>query len=602
MKKSFNWKNIWFRQNLCHRISRQYILLFLTTIFVMSLFLVRITAKLTKEESLNMSELLMGRLQNEFTSKLEHVETTINTIYFHDQICEMIASQEDPGSDYEKIVEARKVKEVLANIQYVQKDIDSIWLYSLQNLRKYENTNKGGYRFDTDVKTILTKEKIREIIDAEGRICIELAASDEQVGSDGTMFTVYKAILGDNAVTPIGIIKINFKMQVLSTMEKQIQKYNGGEFFILDEKGELIYSTLKEQLNLSKIKENWLVSKNETQDIVRDVEGEKYFITRYEEGTLQWKFFFMIPEKAVEKNGKILSLYIFVTGMLAIVLSAILIFRTAKKFTTPIIGITKHLKKIENGDFVHIQVDYEYEDEIHNLINGVNHMTDRIDDLINREYEAKLLLKDAQFNRLVAQINPHFLYNVMENISGIGYSRNILELSLITENLVDMLKYCIDDKMTAVFLETELKYVRKYLEIQNYRFNGGIKLETDIPQKLMKETVLKFMIQPIVENAIIHGLSEKCYQGRIWIKAWESEDQIYISVEDDGIGMKPEMLEMLNKNEIMRDAGTGTKTHIGIWNVVNRIKLYFGEQYGICYESIPEKGTKVTVFIPKQTR
>lgn len=602
MKKSFCWKNIWFRQNLCHRISRQYILLFLTAIFVMSLFLVRITAKLTKEESLNMSGLLMERLQNEFTSRLEHVETTINTIYFHDQICEMIASQEEPNSDYEKIVEARKVKEVLANIQYVQKDIDSIWLYSLQNSRKYENTNKAGYRFDTDVKTILTKEKIREIIDAEGRICIELAAGDEQVGSGGTMFTVYKAILGDNAVTPIGIIKINFKMQVLSTMKKQIQKYNGGEFFILDEKEELIYSTLKEQLNLSKIKENWLVSTNETQDIVRDVEGEKYFITRYEEGTLQWKFFFMIPEKAVEKNGKILSLYIFVTGMLAIALSAILIFRTAKKFTTPIIGITKHLKKIEKGDFVHIQVDYEYEDEIHNLIYGVNHMTDRIDDLINREYEAKLLLKDAQFNRLVAQINPHFLYNVMENISGIGYSRNIPELSLITENLVDMLKYCIDDKMTAVFLETELKYVRKYLEIQNYRFNGGIKLETDIPQKLMKETVLKFMIQPIVENAIIHGLSEKCYQGCIWIKAWESEEQIYISVEDDGIGMKPEMLEMLNKNEIMRDSGTGTKTHIGIWNVVNRIKLYFGEQYGICYESIPEKGTKVTVFIPKQTR
>lgn len=602
MKKSFCWKNIWFRQNLCHRISRQYILLFLTAIFVMSLFLVRITAKLTKEESLNMSGLLMERLQNEFTSRLEYVETTINTIYFHDQICDMIASQEDPVSDYEKIVEARKVKEVLANIQYVQKDIDSIWLYSLRNSRKYENTNKAGYRFDAEVKKVLSEEKIQKIIDANGRLCIELAAHEEQEGSEGTMFTAYKVIFGDNAVSPIGIIKINFKMQVLSTMAKQIQKFNGGEFFILDEKEELIYSTLKKQLELSEIKENELLNSDEIQDIVWNISGEKYFITSYKEETLQWKFFFMIPEKAVEKNGKILSLYIFVTGVLAIVLSAVLIFRTAKKITTPIKGITKHLKKIENGDFVHVQVDYEYEDEIYNLICGVNHMTDRIDELINREYEAKLLLKDAQFNRLVAQINPHFLYNVMENISGIGYSRNIPELSLITENLVDMLKYCIDDKMTAVFLETELKYVRKYMEIQNYRFNGGIKLETDIPQSLMKETVLKFMIQPIVENAIIHGLSEKCYQGCIWIKAWEKDEQIYISVEDDGIGMEPEILEKLNKNENVRENGVGSKSHIGIWNVVNRIKLYFGDQYGICYESTQDKGTKVTIFIPKQTR
>lgn len=602
MKKSYLGKRVRFRQNLCYRISRQYILLFLATIFVMSLFLVRITAKLTKEESLNMSELLMERLQNEFTSRLEHVETTINTIYFHDQICDIVASRDETLSDYEKIVEAKKVKEVLANIQYVQKDIDSIWLYSLRNSRKYENTNKFGYRFDTDVKKTLSKEKIENIIDAKGRICIEPAVQEEQTGADGTMFTVYKAMLGDNAVTPIGIIKINFEMQILPTMEKQIQNYNGGEFFILDENQEVIYSTLKTSLDFMKMQDNWMIQNDVVEDSVHNMDGESYFINRYEEEVLQWKFFFMIPQKAVEKNGKILSLYILVTGILAIILSGVFIFRTAKKFTIPIIGITEHLKKIEKGDFIHVPVDYEYEDEIQNLICGVNHMADRIDELINREYEAKLLLKDAQFNRLVAQINPHFLYNVMENISGIGYSRNIPELSLITENLVDMLKYCIDDKMTAVFLETEMKYVRKYLEIQNYRFNGGIKLQTDIPQKLMKETVLKFMIQPIVENAIIHGLSEKFYQGNIWIKAWEENNCIYISVEDDGIGMKPEVLEKLNKNELVKETGADIKTHIGIWNVVNRIKLYFGEEYGILYESITGMGTKVTVFIPKQTR
>lgn len=589
-------KAFFVEQRLCYRMSRQYIALLLITMFVMSFLCSLIASNRTRHDNLVLSDVLLKQISDEFMSKIENMESLVNIIYFYESVCDTIEQKDINTSEYEQLMEAKEIYEVLKNLKYMQRDIDSIYLYSLMNDRYYGISGEEGFQFDVDAN-FFEEEKKKELLKKGGKIYIELA--QEQSEASGMMFTAYKVIMGDDAATPVGIIKMDFYMEALANMKESIQKSNQGEFIILNQEGQTVYSTAEYE-NIDRMvklaEENW--EENNLLDVTLD--GKKYFFNVYHVERLQWKIVFLIPQRMIEQNGKDIVNAICLVGIIAILISSLFVFKLTSRFTNPIIEITKHLKEIKRGNFIPIRLKYEYKDEIQDLIDGVNLMTERIDTLIKNEYEIQLQAKDAHFNMLVAQINPHFLYNVMENISGIGYSRKIPELSLITENLVDLLKYSINNKSIVVSIETELEYVTKYLEIQNYRFGDRIHLETDIQDVLLNSMILKFTIQPIVENAVVHGLAEKDYWGTIKISAQEQGENISIVVEDDGIGIDPELLAELNGGGNMEKIGESKKTHIGVRNVANRIKIYFGEEYGIIYRSIVGEGTQVIISIPKR--
>ncbi|MCC8045601.1 MAG: sensor histidine kinase [Clostridiales bacterium] len=218
-----------------------------------------------------------------------------------------------------------------------------------------------------------------------------------------------------------------------------------------------------------------------------------------------------------------------------------------------------------------------------------------------RRYEWELLLKQANLSTLQSQINPHFLYNTMECIRGMALLADQEDIADISLALSNFFRYSISAKSDIVTLKSELENVENYCRIQQYRFSHRFRLIVDGAERASEAVMPKLILQPIVENAILHGLADFTEGGEIFIQVRRVGKNVVITVSDNGQGMTPEQLSALvdKIHEVsILDSGDENHTGIGMLNVNRRIKLYFGEQYGISICSCPGAGTDVEVLIP----
>lgn len=224
---------------------------------------------------------------------------------------------------------------------------------------------------------------------------------------------------------------------------------------------------------------------------------------------------------------------------------------------------------------------------------------------VEREHSARILDKQTRINALQSQINPHFLYNTLESIRGQAIAEGNREIAAMIEALASFFRYSISHKHYLVTLREEIANVRNYFLIQEYRFNGKFSLEliTDGDSEVMECYVPRLTIQPIVENAIFHGLEKKSGKGKVTIRMERTEKRLLIMVSDDGIGMDVQTLNMLNDKilkhsqcsegeEASRGAG------IALVNVNKRIELVFGQEYGLHIYSTKGMGTDVEIVLP----
>ncbi len=233
-------------------------------------------------------------------------------------------------------------------------------------------------------------------------------------------------------------------------------------------------------------------------------------------------------------------------------------------------------------------------------VSGLKGATD-IDFFINKLYSIKLRQKEAELNSLQNQINPHFLYNTLESIRGAALYHGITEIAAMSKALSLLFRYSISDRV-LVTIKEELQHLENYISIQNFRYENKFELQYNIPPELMNYKVLKLTLQPLIENSIKHGLEMKLGKGTISLDVLVLDSNIKISISDDGLGIPAKKLEELNRslmNEKYQAGMEGDRsgTGIGVINVNSRIKLYFGEQYGLKFrESLV--GTTVEITLP----
>ena len=240
---------------------------------------------------------------------------------------------------------------------------------------------------------------------------------------------------------------------------------------------------------------------------------------------------------------------------------------------------------------------------LYSLSASMRMLVNRLSDLINREYSATLLKKQAELSALQSQINPHFLYNTLESIRGQALCEGVRNIAQMAKALSNLFKYSISRESSMVSLEEELKNVDNYIIIQQYRFNNKFKIIKEIDKDTFAYKIPKLSIQPIIENAIHHGLETKMGAGTIKIKIYCTEKKLIITVEDDGIGMCPERLMQIQSNlQETRDSiikeNESDGPRIGLINVNERIRLIFGEDYGVRISSTLGLGTVVELVLP----
>jgi two-component system sensor histidine kinase YesM len=321
-----------------------------------------------------------------------------------------------------------------------------------------------------------------------------------------------------------------------------------------------------------------------------------------------WKIISIIPvnELTADMNSTLRTGIISVASMILILfVLGVLFFRN---ITQPVAGLVKDMKKIgENKIGFRIKVRSANEVgilamEINSMVGRIEEMTRNIFNGQTRMYEMELAKRQAEFLALQSQINPHFLYNTLNCMSSIGLDYGSTEIAQICSGMSMIFRYSIKSA-DIVQIGEELECIKAYLDIINIRYDGKYSLEIDVEEGLMQRKTPKMILQPIVENAIYHGLENCDNGGRLIIKGYmDGDSNVCFSVFDSGQGIEEAKLERIrsglgrNRTETLQN--TGSAGSIGLVNIDSRIKLLFGDQYGIRIESKAGWGTKVTIRIP----
>ena len=311
----------------------------------------------------------------------------------------------------------------------------------------------------------------------------------------------------------------------------------------------------------------------------------------------------MIPiSKIVGETNKVIFNSIGI-AVIAIIFSFIIIIFFSKSISERISLLSREMKRVVNGD-LYVSNRIYGKDEIGQLYCDLKKMVESIRNLINQVYVQKIneeklkaSQREVEFKMLSSQINPHFLYNTLETIRMKALMKGDKEISDIVKKLGKIMRRNLEVNGRPVTLQSEITLLSNYLEIQSMRFEGMVKFNIIIDEKINADTymILPLLLQPIVENAFVHGLEEKKEKGTIIINIFRDADLLKITVEDNGIGIEDKKLVIL-KNDLNKK-GDFSK-NIGMRNVNQRIKMYYGKEYGIELESNFKIGTKIIITLP----
>ena len=276
-------------------------------------------------------------------------------------------------------------------------------------------------------------------------------------------------------------------------------------------------------------------------------------------------------------------------SLLSLALSLVISEALARHITRPVSRLDKAIAKVKDGD-LSIQVKVKTNDELGRLTESFNQMVKDLKRYLEDRVQRQKDLNETTLRLYQTQLNPHFLYNTLDTIKWSAKIHQIPEIAVLAENLAIILRKSISSK-PFIPLREELETIDSYVEVQKIRFTGRFLCEKEIPDQLEECLVPKMILQPLVENAIIHGL-EGCENGYICIYAGREGDVLNISITDDGRGMSPEILAWINSPEPEKRDG-----HLGLYNIMRILKLYYGNEYGLKAE-VTEDGTTVTLRLP----
>ncbi len=417
--------------------------------------------------------------------------------------------------------------------------------------------------------------------------------------------TFARKIIDVNTGEELGVLLLGVKEFAIADTYSYLDLGPNGFTFIVDREGRVVSDLNKRKL--TEFSGYPFVYSIITDTMMKSVfseyiEKEKVLVTYAKSNKASWFMISVVPYqyliKEIEETGRLtlrLGLLFLGTALIIGLIISYSVFR-------PIEELEKDMQKIENGDLT-VRTHVSGRNEIAKLAQGFNTMIDRIEKLITRNYETQLMKQEAQISALQSQINPHFLYNTLAVIDGMALKNSQRDIAEVSQLLADIFRYSTSGTEMAT-IEEELLQTKKYLQIQKYR--KGTKLSFDIMKfDGVKDNLLpKLIIQPIVENAIVHGIDKKRAGGHIIIEIKANKDKILIIINDNGVGMDDETLDRLRnsmkeKENMEHYWSNKVSHHIGLINVNNRIKSYYGDDFGIEIISKKNYGTYIEISIPR---
>lgn len=518
-------------------------------------------------------------------------------IDYMENIAYLISSNEDV-QDYlfdEKIDNEGRYR-ILNQLQTIldsRSDIRNVGIIS-KNGRMLINDGSKSVNQDLDLNTqewyatalekpngpILTSSHVQHIISGERPWVITLSRGIRDRSGSGEKE---------------GVFFIDLNYSAISELCDQSTVGTKGYAFILDAKGNIVYHPQQQQLYNELQTENISLIMDTDEDTVltgTGNDGKLYSISRSEK--TGWTVVDCTNVKELlSKSRQAQSVYVLTAIILVIV--ALLFSRfMARSITLPIQKLRDSMKKVQEGDFSVSDVVVDSKNEIGSLTKSFDVMTHRIHELMEQNVHEQEEKRKSELKALQSQINPHFLYNTLDSIIWMAEGKKNEEVVLMTASLARLLRQSISNEDEVVPIANEVEYARGYLMIQKMRYKDKLEFQIEVDSSILYIPLIKLVLQPIIENAIYHGLKYKESKGLLIVKGFMKDGNAVLQVIDDGVGMDEETLAHIYDKHKVNYHSNG----VGVYNVQKRLKLYYGEDYGITYTSELGKGTTATITIP----
>lgn len=378
---------------------------------------------------------------------------------------------------------------------------------------------------------------------------------------------------------------IRNKIEAISNDKKNIM--------IVDNEGSMIYKSTEYGIDSDK-----LLPYKGAGTVVYKQNNDTELLSYYTSPFTGWTMIEMVPLATLLQDTVNVRNYIILIGVVCLLLAVIIFTILALRITNPISELRNLMKKVVVGD-LHVSIPISSRDEIGQLSQSFNIMVSKLSDLGYRLYESEIREKNAQISALQSQINPHFLYNTLGSISMYAEIQGNREVVKMTNNLSKLLRYSINSHKSQVPLNLELEHVKGYMAIQQIRFEDKIQFHVNIEPELHSYSVIRFILQPIVENSIVHGIDKGNGYGNIILTGKKQDNNMLITIQDDGAGMSAVQLQnLLDKKFDFASSEEGTGGGHGLMNVHRRIALRYGNQYGIKIKSSLKQGTTIFLTLP----
>lgn len=391
------------------------------------------------------------------------------------------------------------------------------------------------------------------------------------------------------------LLLINLNYRYFEEIFSNVNLGNGGYVYLTNDRGDIIWHPKQNEIYSGRFNEDNKYAATLKDGItVENLRGKNITLNVRTIGYTGWKLVGVTPSAALGIDGiKFRFFVLFVADLFLFLLAMINAF-ISDKISNPIKRLDGSVREIESGNLdVEILPSGSY--EVEHLGKSIKNMLGRIKVLMSdlvAEHNAK---RKSEFDTLQSQINPHFLYNTLDIIVWMIENENSDKAVNIVTALAKFFRISLSKGKNIITVKDEVEHVRNYLMIQNMRFKNRFEYSIDVDEKVLSYSSLKLMLQPLVENAIYHGMEFMDGDGEIDVKVFKEDDSLYFTITDNGLGMSEDMVEtLLSKDFVPSKKGSG----IGVKNVNERIKLYFGSEYGLKVESEPDEGTKITIHLP----
>lgn len=485
----------------------------------------------------------------------------------------------DPG-----LTLTKNVNEVLTNVHIASPNIDSIYIYDLH----------GSSLRTTKFLTVSTVEDVRlaswfdELKALNGGYKISINADNTLKTTSGKNLVSVMRVLNDlDSLTPIGVLVLNISEDSISDIVKETTKSGSSTFILLDKNNR---SVIKDDPGYP-LYLQYLQDMTGSESI-ETVNNQKSYIHTLGLGDIGWKIISFSSLSLSSPEIKTLNVVYLVFILVTLLLFILAALFTSGLITSPIQKLINSMQGVANGVFKRVSYNTG-NDEIGELKNNYNLMIMQINDLIIRLVDEEKQKRRFELDVLNEQIKPHFLYNTLDNIAYLALQDNNNTLYQAVNSLGNFFRISLSKGSETISLADEIRLIKNYLTLQKLRYGDMINDEYNVEDNTLNINILKNILQPLVENCIYHGIRPSGEPGLITTSARIEEDYLFLSVEDNGIGMDENEINSISDENL-----AGNQSSFGLRGTIQRLKIHYGTNGIYKVESKKYEGTKITLKIP----